>query len=102
MLVAVLAANQAADHFMEKGLSGLLIGSLTLSALNVTVPGPVGNVAALGIEKLMNMQPKDLLATLHQIGDRAYRMLLPAQVDASASRIEALDEMEMGNLRTSA
>lgn len=74
VMLAVLAANKAAHNFLEHGISGLLVGSITMSALNLTLPGPIGHAAASGIEKLMTMKPSDLVATLRDIGHRAFAM----------------------------
>jgi hypothetical protein len=74
VMLAVLAANKAANDFIEHGVSGLLVGSITMTALNLTMPGPVGHAAAHAIEKLMAMKPADLIGGLRAIGDRVYRM----------------------------
>jgi len=54
VLLGVLVANKIAHDFIENGLTGLLIGSLTLSALNATMPGLVGHASAKGLEAAMN------------------------------------------------
>ncbi len=74
VMLAVLAANKAANDFIERGVSGLLVGSITMTALNLTMPGPIGHAAARGIEALMSMNPSDMLAGLRNIGDRVYKM----------------------------
>ncbi|WP_018606703.1 hypothetical protein [Uliginosibacterium gangwonense] len=68
VMLALLATNKGTKDFMEKGSSGLLIGSITMTALNLTLPGPIGHYAASGIEKLMNLKPSDLLAAVHGVG----------------------------------
>ncbi|WP_174998843.1 hypothetical protein [Burkholderia lata] len=74
VMLAVLAANKAANDFIEHGVSGLLVGSITMAALNLTMPGPVGYAAARAIEKLMSMPPPDLMAGLKNIGNRVFQM----------------------------
>ncbi|WP_157288463.1 hypothetical protein [Uliginosibacterium gangwonense] len=74
VMLALLATNKGAKDFMEKGTNGLLIGSITMTALNLTLPGPVGHYAASGIEKLMNLKPSDMLNALHGIGDWVYQL----------------------------
>lgn len=74
VMLALLVANKGAKDFMEKGTNGLLIGSITMTALNLTLPGPVGHYAASGIEKLMNLKPSDMFNALHSIGDWVYQL----------------------------
>ena len=92
VMLAVLAANKAANDFIEHGVSGLLVGSIAMTALNLTMPGPIGHAAAQAIEKLMAMKPADLVAGLRGIGDRVFQMFssqTPAQ-NRSSVRIEEL------------
>ena len=92
VMLAVLAVNKAANDFIEHGVSGLMIGSITMAALNLTMPGPVGHAAAKGIETLMSMKPSDLVAGLRGIGDRVFQMFsgpAPRQPRSSV-RIEEL------------
>jgi hypothetical protein len=99
VMLGVLAANKAANDFIEHGVSGLLIGSIAMTALNLTTPGPVGHAAAQAIETLMNMQPPDLIAGLKNIGHRVYQMFAgQAQPQgASSVRIEELPpDLEAG------
>jgi len=94
VMLAVLAANKAANDFMERGVSGLLVGSIAMSALNLTMPGPVGHAAARGIEALMNMSPSNMLNGLRSIGDRVFQMFAGEQarpLPRSTVRLEELD-----------
>lgn len=94
VMLAVLAANKAANDFMERGVSGLLVGSIAMSALNLTMPGPVGHAAARGIEALMSMSPSDMLNGLKSIGDRVFQMFAGEQarpLPRSTVRLEELD-----------
>ena len=92
VMLAVLAVNKAANDFIEDGVSGLLVGSIAMTALNLTVPGPVGHAAAQAIETLMSLKPADLMAGLRNIGDRVFQMFCgqtPTQ-NPSSVRIEEL------------
>lgn len=75
VMLAMLTANKGGKDFMAKGMTGLLIGSITMSALNLALPGPVGHYAASGLEKLMNLKPSELIASAKDIGHRVYQML---------------------------
>ena len=96
VMLAVLAVNKAANDFIEHGISGLLVGSITMTALNLTAPGPVGHAAAKAIEGLMSMKLADLTAALNHIGDRVFqmfagpRMQSPGTSSTSSVRIEEL------------
>jgi hypothetical protein len=71
VMLAVLTANHAAGQFIERGPTGLLVGSVAMAALNCTIPGPVGHAAGLGIEKLMNMSPGNLMESIKSVGHGA-------------------------------
>lgn len=73
VMMAVLAANHAADRFIERGPTGLLVGSVAMAVLNCTIPGPVGNAAGLGIERLLSMSPSNLMESIKSIGHGALR-----------------------------
>ncbi|MCL9844417.1 type III effector protein [Ralstonia solanacearum] len=73
VLAAMLALNKGAGDFIEHGAMGLLIGSVSMAALNLVLPGPVGHATAKGIEKLMSMSPSDISQTLYKLGDCFYR-----------------------------
>lgn len=73
VLAAMLALNKGAGDFIEHGAMGLLIGSVSMAALNLVLPGPVGHATAKGIEKLMSMSPSDIGQTLNKLGDCFYR-----------------------------
>ncbi len=89
VLVGALAANRAAGGFIEHHPQGLLVGSLALAALNVTIPGPVGHLAANGIEKLMNLDARQLVSTVKAVNERVLGLFRPA-VPAAASMTGAL------------
>jgi hypothetical protein len=71
VMLTVLTANQAADQFIDRGPTGLLVGSVAMAALNCTLPGPLGHAAGLGIEKLMNMSPGKLMESIKSVGHGA-------------------------------
>jgi hypothetical protein len=100
VMLAVLAANKAANDFIEHGVSGLLVGSITMTALNLTMPGPVGHAAAQAIERLMAMKPADLLASVRSIGDRVFQMFTGQTQSRhrSSVRIEELPPSGTGAL----
>lgn len=108
VMLAVLAANHAAGQFIEKGHTGLLVGSLTMAALNMTIPGPVGNAAGAGLEKLMNrmmnMRPGPLLETLKAIGHNALQIFQrrgPDQPDQPRATLVELDAAVQPNVEGS-
>lgn len=92
VMLAVLAANKMANDFLEHGVSGLLVGSIAMTALNLTMPGPVGHSAAQAIETLMSKKPADFIAGIKRIGGCVYQMLAgqPHPHRASSVRIEEL------------
>ncbi|GLU31307.1 hypothetical protein WKR88_15245 [Trinickia caryophylli] len=90
VMLAVLAVNKAAHDFIEHGTSGLLVGSITMAALNLTMPGPVGHASAQAIERLLGAKPSDLVATLKDIGHRVYQMFARPAARTSSVRIEEL------------
>jgi hypothetical protein len=93
VMLGVLAANKAANDFIEHGVSGLLVGSIAMTALNLTAPGPVGHAAAKAIESLMSLKLTDLTAALNHIGDRVFQMFAGPRTQspsASSVRIEEL------------
>jgi hypothetical protein len=93
VMLGVLAANKAANDFIEHGVSGLLVGSIAMTALNLTAPGPVGHAAAKAIEGLMSLKLADLTAALNHIGDRVFQMFAGPRTQspsASSVRIEEL------------
>ncbi|KVL13683.1 hypothetical protein WS95_04025 [Burkholderia sp. MSMB1826] len=92
VMLAVLAANKAANDFIEHGVSGLLVGSITMAALNLTMPGPVGHAAARAIEKLMSMSPPDLMAGLKSIGNRVFQMFT-AETESQRSSGVTIEEL---------
>lgn len=79
VLVAVLSANKVADNFMEKGLPGLLIGSLILTVLNLTLPGPAGLGMAKALQwagkQLSAMNQSELLTVAKRAGDNLWSLL---------------------------
>lgn len=100
VMLAVLAANKMANDFIEHGVSGLLVGSIAMTALNLTTPGPVGHAAAQAIETLMSKKPADFIAGIKSIGDRVYRMFAGQAHShgASSVRIEELPPDVEGGL----
>lgn len=99
VMLGVLAANKAANDFIEHGVSGLLVGSIAMTALNLTTPGPVGHAAAQAIEALMNLKPADLMEGIKNIGNRVYQMFVgeTQPQGRSSVRIEELpSDLEAG------
>lgn len=96
VMLAVLAANKGAKDYMEKGVSGLLVGSIAMTGLNLILPGPIGHSAASGLEKLINLKPSDLVSALRGIGNKVYQMFGGAAEEVppcpSSVVIEELDE----------
>jgi len=104
VMLAVLAANKGAKDFMEKGTMGLLVGSIAMTGLNLVLPGPIGHSAAAGLEKLMNLNPSDLLASLRGIGNKVYQIFGGAGTETPSHRsnvvIEELDEERHSDLES--
>ena len=96
VMLAVLAANKGAKDYMEKGMHGLLVGSIAMTGLNLILPGPIGHSAASGLEKLMNLKPSDLVSALHSVGNKVWQMLGGGAAEPaprpSSVVIEELDE----------
>ncbi|WP_234383757.1 hypothetical protein [Paracidovorax avenae] len=79
VMIAVLTANHAADDFIEKNTTGMLLGAAAMALLNVSIPGPVGHLAGAGLEKmyagLQSMRPAELSQALRGIGHNAMEWL---------------------------
>ncbi|WP_053844672.1 hypothetical protein [Paracidovorax avenae] len=79
VMIAVLTANHAADDFIEKNTTGMLLGAAAMALLNVSIPGPVGHLAGAGLEKmyagLQSMRPAELSHALRGIGHNAMEWL---------------------------
>lgn len=100
VLVGALAANRAAGGFIKRDPNGLLIGSLTLAALNVTIPGPVGDLAARGIETLASLDAGRLVGVVNDITQRVLGMFRPAASQASGSSSVNLEELDPASAHT--
>ena len=83
--------------FIEKGGPlAAAVAAVAMSILNVTIPGPMGNVLSGGLEKLMSLKPSDLLHAMQSVGQNAMDFFTnssPANDSPTSSvRIEELDE----------
>ena len=99
VLLAMLAANKAGDDFLSKGTSGMLVGMLSMSALNMLAPGPVGTASARLIEKLMNLSGADIGNALWSVGDHVFNLMAGGRMP-SAVEIRELDgdeDLEAGH-----
>ncbi len=103
VLLVMLCANKAGGDFMEKGLSGLLIGSLVMSALNATLPGTVGSLSARGLEaamrKFSQLDGSQLQSAMHGIGHTLHDTFVrhARSVVPGVARVEELPpDVELG------
>ncbi|WP_141755110.1 hypothetical protein [Burkholderia plantarii] len=101
VMLAMLTANKFADGFMEKGVSGLLIGSLTLMAMNATLPGLVGDASARGLEagmhRLSQLDSTQMKEVLSGIGNTLYQAFLH-QARATVPGAARIDEQPPGDV----
>lgn len=74
VMIAILVANHAANDFIEKDTTGMLLGSAAMALLNITIPGPVGHAAGAGIEKLLSLNPTALWEAARGVGHNALEM----------------------------
>jgi len=72
LLSATLGKGKHGFDFIEKGgpLAAAVAG-VAMSILNVTIPGPMGNVLSGGLEKLMSLKPSDLIHAMQSVGQNA-------------------------------
>jgi len=96
-LSAALGGGKKDFDFIEKGgPAAAAVAAVAMSILNVTIPGPMGNVLSGGLEKLLSLKPSDLLQTIQSVGQNAMNFFTnssPAHDAPSSSvQIEELDE----------
>jgi len=96
-LSATLGKGKQDFDFIEKGGPlAAAVAAVAMSILNVTIPGPMGNVLSGGLEKLMSLKPSDLLHAMQSVGQNAMDFFTnssPANDSPTSSvRIEELDE----------
>jgi hypothetical protein len=91
VLLAMLAANKAGGDFLSKGTTGMLVGMLSMSALNLVAPGPVGGASARLIERLMNLSGADIGQALWGAGDYLFNLMAGGPMP-SAVEIRELDD----------
>lgn len=88
--------KQDFDLIEKGGPLAAAVAAVAMSILNVTIPGPMGNVLSGGLEKLMSLKPSDLLHAMQSVGQNAIEFFTnssPANDSPTSSvRIEELDE----------
>ena len=96
-LSATLGKGKHDFDFIEKGGPlAAAVAAVAMAILNVTIPGPMGNVLSGGLEKLLSLKPSDLLHAMQSVGQNAMDFFTnssPADDSPTSSvRIEELDE----------
>lgn len=76
VMLVVFVVNKVVNDFMECGVSGLLVGLIVMSVLNLMMLGLVGYVVVCGIEVFMSMSLLDMLNGLKSIGDCVFQMFV--------------------------
>jgi hypothetical protein len=96
-LSATLGKGKHDFDFIEKG--GPLaagVAAVAMSILNVTIPGPMGNVLSGGLEKLMSLKPSDLWHAMQAVGQNAMNFFADSSPDnelrTSSVQIEELGD----------
>jgi hypothetical protein len=74
VLAAVLGANKLADDYLAKGPHGPLVGALVMMALNLTIPGAVGKLAARALSAAAS-STGDFTRMCWEIGHNLYALL---------------------------